>query len=170
MAGVCLGSAGSVPPVTDPGGQLDATDRAILGELQEDGRRPFREIARNIGVSERTIRARVRALHDAGALRILAFVDPSRFGHSVLALVFLRVRIDAHDAIVEELTSWPEVSYVSSLMGRHDLCVQVIARDVEGLWDLVNHRLRGLDGVTGTETLMEMAVHKFRYSYPGIAD
>lgn len=156
--------------MTEPGGQLDATDRAILGQLQEDGRRSFREIARNVGVSERTIRARVRALHDAGALRILAFVDPSRLGHSVLALVFLRVRIDAHDAIVEELTSWREVSYVSSLMGRHDLCVQVIARDLEGLWDLVNHRLRSLDGVTETETLMEMAVHKFRYSYPTVPD
>ena len=111
--------------------QLDATDIAILAELQEDGRRPFREIARSVGVSERTVRARVRALHEAGALRILAFVEPARLGHSVLALVFLRVRIDAHDAIVEELTSWPEVSYVSSLMGRHDLCVTFTGRSYD---------------------------------------
>jgi Lrp/AsnC family transcriptional regulator, regulator for asnA, asnC and gidA len=155
-------------PVTQPGGQLDATDAAILAELQEDGRRPFREIARTLGVSERTVRTRVRAMHDAGVLRVLAFVEPSRLGHSVLALMFLCVRVDAHEAIVEELTSWPEIAYVSSTMGRHDLCVQVIARDVEGL-HAVDRRLRALDGVTATETLMELAVHKFRYTYPGVA-
>jgi Lrp/AsnC family transcriptional regulator, regulator for asnA, asnC and gidA len=157
----------TVRPVTEGDGQLDATDAAILTELQEDGRRPFREIARTLGVSERTVRTRVRAMNDAGVLRVLAFVEPARLGHSVLALVFLRVRVDAHDAIVAELTTWPEIAYVSSTMGRHDICVQVIARDVEGLWQLVNHRLRSVDGVIDTETLMEMAVHKFRYTYPG---
>lgn len=146
--------------------RLDETDRAILRELQEDGRRAFREIARKVGLSERTVRARVRAMHDAGDLRILAFVDPAALGHSVLALVFLRVAIDAHDVLVEELSSWPEVSYVSSLMGRQDICLQVMCRDNDDLWHLVNHRLRALEGVLETETMLEMRVHKFRYSMP----
>jgi Lrp/AsnC family transcriptional regulator for asnA, asnC and gidA len=150
--------------------RLDDTDHAILRELQEDGRRPYREIARNVGVSERTIRARVRAMHDAGVLRIVAFVDPAKVGHSVLALVFLRVTIDAHDKLVEELASWNEVSYVSSLMGHMDICLQVICRDNDGLWDLVNHRLRGLEGVLETETMLEMRVHKFRYASEGLAE
>lgn len=158
----------TVRDVTRPGEQLDATDAAILAELQEDGRRPFREIARTLGVSERTVRTRVRAMNDAGVLRVLAFVEPARLGHSVLALIFLRLRVDAHDAIVEEVVSWPEVAYVSSTMGRHDLCVQVIARDVDGLHAVI-HRLRALDGVTEAEALMEMAVHKFRYTYPGVS-
>ncbi|MEA2291123.1 MAG: Lrp/AsnC family transcriptional regulator, regulator for asnA, asnC and gidA [Solirubrobacteraceae bacterium] len=146
--------------------RLDETDRAIVRELQEDGRRAFREIARKVGLSERTVRARVRAMHDAGDLRILAFVDPAALGHSVLALVFLRVAIDAHDVLVEELSSWPEVSYVSSLMGRQDICLQVMCRGNDDLWHLVNHRLRGLEGVLETETMLEMRVHKFRYSMP----
>jgi Lrp/AsnC family transcriptional regulator for asnA, asnC and gidA len=146
--------------------RLDDTDRAILRELQDDGRRAFREIARNVGLSERTVRARVRAMHDAGVLRILAFVDPAALGHSVLALVFLRVAIDAHDALVEELSGWPEVTYVSSLMGQKDICLQVMCPDNDDLWHLVNHRLRPLQGVLETETMLEMRVHKFRYSMP----
>jgi Lrp/AsnC family transcriptional regulator for asnA, asnC and gidA len=145
---------------------LDETDRSIVEQLQEDGRRSFREIGRKLGISERTVRGRVRNLRDAGVLRILAFVDPKRFGPSVLALVFLRVESDAHDELVATLAGWPEVSYVSSLLGRKDICLQVVCFDNDQLWDLVNHRLRSLRGVLETETMIEMRVHKFRYSSP----
>lgn len=142
---------------------LDELDRQIIGELQEDGRRPFREIARNLGVSERTIRGRAKRLQDSGILRILAFADPFTVGKSVLALVLLRVEALAHDRLVEQISAYSEVSYVSSLIGRADIYAQLICRDNEHLWELVNQRLRGLDGVLETETMMEMKVHKFIY-------
>jgi Lrp/AsnC family transcriptional regulator for asnA, asnC and gidA len=148
---------------------LDGLEREILRHLQEDGRRPFREIARGVGVSEATVRARFRRLEEAGVLRILAFVDPFRVGGSVLALVFLRVEADAHSRIVETLASWPEVTYVSTLMGRADIYIQVICPDNDALWHLVAERLRTLDGVLETETMIEMKVHKFAYTYPGLA-
>jgi Lrp/AsnC family transcriptional regulator for asnA, asnC and gidA len=145
---------------------LDTVDRAILRELQEDGRRPFREIARKIGVSERTVRARARRMGDDGVLRIIAFADPVRLGHSVLALVLIRVDASGHDRVVETVASWPEVSYVSSLVGRADLYIQVMCRDNDELWRLVTQRLRALDGVIETETMLEVKVHKFVYSHP----
>lgn len=144
---------------------MDETDRDILRELQEDGRRSLRAIARAVGVSERTVRTRVRRLQDAGALRFLAFIDPRQLEHAVLALVLLRVEAAAHDRIVETLTSWPEVSYVSTLMGRADIYAQVVCRDNDDLWRLVGQRLRRLDGVLETETMTEMKVHKFHYAY-----
>lgn len=147
---------------------LDDVDRGILGELQEDGRRSFREIARKLGVSERTVRGRVRRMQDAGLLRFLAFVDPQQLESSVLALLLLRVAADAHDRVVETLTSWSEVSYVSTLMGRADIYAQVICRDNDDLWRLVTHRVRGLAGVLETETMLEMKVHKFVYAYPAL--
>ncbi len=73
---------------------LDATDERILEALQDDGRRSFRNIAREIGVSEGTVRTRVRRLEAAGALRFLAFVDPSQLGRRVLALVLVRVEAE----------------------------------------------------------------------------
>jgi Lrp/AsnC family transcriptional regulator for asnA, asnC and gidA len=149
-----------------PDETLDTVDRAILRELQEDGRRPFREIARKIGVSERTVRARARRMGDDGVLRIIAFADPVRLGHSVLALVLIRVDTRGHDEVVETVASWPEVSYVSSLVGRADLYIQVMCRDNDELWRLVTQRLRALDGVIETETMLEVKVHKFVYSHP----
>jgi Lrp/AsnC family transcriptional regulator for asnA, asnC and gidA len=142
--------------------ELDATDDAILTALQADGRRSFRDIARGIGVSEGTVRARVRRLEEAGVLRVLAFVDPSRLGERVLALVLARVHPEQETRVVDAACAWPETTYVSSLIGRADLYMQVICADAEALRAIVN-RLRALPGVLETETLLEVAVHKFAY-------
>src|SRR4029077_771674 len=104
----------------------DDIDRAILRELQEDGRRSFRAIARSVGVSEGTVRTRVRRIEDAGALRILAFVDPSRLGHSVLAGVLVRCDTDSLEAFPDFVVEIPEVTSAWSLLGRADFYIQVI--------------------------------------------
>lgn len=143
---------------------LDKVDWTILRELQEDGRRSFREIGRNLALSERTVRTRVHRMRENGTLRILAFADPVRLGHSTLAMILVRVEANALDRIIETVTAWPEVSYVSSLLGRPDLYVQVICRAPDELWDLVTRRLGGTPGVLETETMLEIKVHKFSYA------
>ncbi len=150
------------------GTTLDKIDRGILGHLQEDGRRSFREIARQVGVSERTVRVRVRRLQDAGVLRVVAFVDPFSLDHQVLAIVLLRLDPDAQERIVATLADWPEISYVSTVIGRPDALLQVVCRDNEDLWDLVTHRIRALGGVLESETMIETHVHKFTYTYPSL--
>lgn len=151
------------------GATLDELDRGILRLLQDDGRRPFREIARQVGVSERTVRVRFRRMEEAGVVRILAFADPFALDHQVLAIVLLRVQPDAQERVVSTLTDWPEISYVSTVIGRPDVLLQVVCRDNEALWDLVTHRVRGLGGVIETETMIETHVHKFTYRYPSLA-
>jgi Lrp/AsnC family transcriptional regulator for asnA, asnC and gidA len=132
---------------------LDETDQAILRALQENGRRAYRDIAREVGVSEGTVRSRVRK-----------FVDPMRLGNSVLALMLVRVEGASQSAIVETLASWSETTYVSSLAGRADIYAQIICADSEALGDLIT-RTRALSGVIETETMLELGVHKFTYSH-----
>jgi Lrp/AsnC family transcriptional regulator for asnA, asnC and gidA len=148
--------------------QLDNVDRGILEQLQSDGRRSYRQIARLVGVSEGTVRTRVRRLQDAGVLRVLAFVDPSRLGDSMLALVMIRLESSHHDTVVATLAEMPEATYVSSLVGRADVYIQIICRDNEALWRLVS-RIRELPGVLETETMLEIEVHKFTYRDVGRA-
>lgn len=142
--------------------ELDVTDEAILKALQANGRRSFRDIAREIGVSEGTVRARVRRLEEAGVLRVLAFVDPSRLGERVLALVLARVHPEHEQRVIDAACAWPETTYVSALIGGADLYMQVICADTEALRAIVN-RLRAMPGVLETETMLEVAVHKFAY-------
>jgi Lrp/AsnC family transcriptional regulator for asnA, asnC and gidA len=145
---------------------LDELDRAILRQLEDDGRRAFREIARNLGSSEATVRARVKRLQDLNILRIVAFADPERLGDSQLALVFLTVDPDRHQQVVDALTEMPEITYVSTLLGRADICVEVGSANNAELWAFLNQHVSTIEGVRTTETTSILKVHKLRYGTP----
>jgi Lrp/AsnC family transcriptional regulator, regulator for asnA, asnC and gidA len=145
---------------------LDDVDRALVAQLQQDGRKPYREMARTLGVSEGTVRWRVKRLLESGALRIAAIADPFRLGYKVQAFVLLRVSPGEHERVVEALTSWPEVVYVSSCTGRVDIYVQLVCHDHEDLYERVARDIPAIGGVMDTETLMELKVHKLHYVYP----
>ena len=151
----------------DPLSPLDALDRSILAALQLDGRRPFRVIARDLDVSEGTVRTRVRKLEESGVLRILAFVDPLKLGDALIAVLNVRVASRAHEQVASQISSWDEVSYVSSVLGSYDLSVQAMTSSVAGLWELAR-RIGALEGVTDVESLIELQVHKFKYLAPGL--
>lgn len=147
---------------------LDDLDRGILHELQLDGRRSFRDIARALESSEATVRYRVKRLRDTGVLQILGFIDPSALGYGVLADLLLDVRPDAHSSVVTAVSAWPEAMYVSSTVGRADLYVQIVCEDHARLFELINDRLSRVDGVLRVDVLTELKVHKARYVYSGL--
>ena len=59
---------------------MDELDLSILAALQTDGRRPFTDIAQNLGVSEGTVRNRVSKLIEQQVLHIVGLVDPNSLG------------------------------------------------------------------------------------------
>ena len=113
------------------------------------------------------MRTRVRKLEESGVLRILAFVDPLKLGDALIAVLNVRVSSASHEDVASQISSWDEVSYVSSVLGAYDLSIQAMTASVAGLWDLAR-RIEALEGVTGVESLIEMQVHKFKYLAPGL--
>jgi Lrp/AsnC family transcriptional regulator for asnA, asnC and gidA len=150
--------------------ELDDLDRAIISQLQVDGRRPFRAVARTLGVAEGTVRFRATRLQEEGVLHILALANPFRLGYAVQASVLIRTTPAAHNLVAEALASWPEVMYLSSCAGSADIYMHLVCKDHDDLWRLLGERLGSVDGVLGTETFMELRVHKTRYVYPGLTD
>lgn len=145
--------------------RLDQTDRDIIRELQEDGRRSLRDIGRSLGIAEATIRLRTKRLHDSGVLQIVAFADPTKLGPSQLALIFVTAQPGAHDGVIDELRGWSEVSYLSTTLGDSDICAQCVCRDQETLWAL-RQRIAALAGVQSVRILPELQVHKLRFTTP----
>jgi Lrp/AsnC family transcriptional regulator for asnA, asnC and gidA len=145
---------------------LDDLDRRVIHELEEDGRRAFRDIARGLGVSEATVRARVRRLESTGVLKIVAFADPAQLGQLRLALALITVAAGHHGEVLACLTKLPEVAYVSTILGPADICAQVLVKDDATLWRFVTEQLRGLVGITDVQTIVEVEVHKLRYASP----
>jgi Lrp/AsnC family transcriptional regulator, regulator for asnA, asnC and gidA len=140
---------------------LDDLDRSIISELEKDGRRAFREIARSLGVSEGTVRARFHRLEEARVVRIAAIVDPVESSGARLALLLLRVTPEVHAEMVEFLRGLRQVSYVSSVLGSADIFLQVLVRDDLALWNFIQNHLRSREGVVHVESMIEVAVHKF---------
>ena len=147
-------------------GEVDALDRAIIAELQRDGRASFRAIGRRLEVPEATVRFRINRLQEARVISVTAFADPQRLGYGILASMFLRVAAPQRPAVIDELRSWDDVMYLSSCAGRADLMLQVVSRGPKELETVIARRLANLDGVLEVETLIELEVHKAHYEFP----
>jgi Lrp/AsnC family transcriptional regulator for asnA, asnC and gidA len=145
---------------------MDELDFSILIHLQEDGRKPFTEIAKALGVTEGTVRNRVAKLVADKTLRIIGLVDPHRVGFDAPALVSVSVQPGMLDAVVAEIKSLPEVSYLLLVAGEYDLIVEVMCRDREHLTDLITQQIHKAPGVTHTHTLM--ILHTYEVIQPDL--
>ena len=126
--------------------RIDDTDRRIIGLLQGDARQPNATIARALGVSEATIRRRIKMMVDQGSLTIRAVPNPSSFGLNTSAVIGIDVQPDALDGVASGLTAREEVIFVGVSTGRYDLIVKSV--------------MTKLVGVRKTETLVLLDVKK----------
>ncbi len=111
---------------------LDKTDIAIIGHLQQDGRRAFTTIAKDLGISEASVRQRVSRLLRTNIIQIVAVSSPLDLG-LIWGQVQLRVAGDRLEAVAEELAELPQVDFVSICAGDYDIIVGVVAHDREEL-------------------------------------
>src|SRR5690606_27976145 len=90
---------------------IDAVSKAIIEQLQEDGRRPYAAIGAAVGLSEAAVRQRVSRLVSSGMVQIVAVTDPVQMGFSRQAMIGLRAEGNL-DPVVKELCDMDEVDYV----------------------------------------------------------
>src|SRR5439155_21829386 len=108
--------------------RLDELDRRIIEALQENGRVPFLQLARELGVSEATIRNRYQRLCESDFLQVVGVTNPLALGFDSSALVGVRVSGSPMD-VAEELAGWKEASYVVVTAGQFDVLVELICSD-----------------------------------------
>jgi Lrp/AsnC family transcriptional regulator for asnA, asnC and gidA len=149
--------------VQPKGSQMDELDRAIVAQLKEDGRKPFTAIARELGVSEGTVRNRVGRMIDDRVLHIVGEVDPYKMGLDAPALIGLTLKSDEIEPAMEAIASLEEVSYLLLVSGEFDAIVEVFCRDREHLADFLTKELRQIPGVEGTRTFTILRTYKMAY-------
>ncbi len=145
--------------------EIDQLDRVILKALQQDGRTPFTQIAKQTGVSETTIRSRYQSLVEDGVIRTVGMVDPYVLGYQAPALLNIRVEALKTDQVAQEIASFPEVRYLVMTLGSFDLNVEVFCRDLSHLTELVQERIRRMEGVVSVETLMIAKSYKLTHRW-----
>ncbi|UOW01008.1 Lrp/AsnC family transcriptional regulator [Agrococcus sp. SCSIO52902] len=150
-----MGAAVSLP---------DAQDKAIIAELQRDGRAPYSAIADAVGLSETAVRNRVKRLTDSGVMQIVAVTDPTQLGFARQAMIGIRAS-GALEPLAESLAALPEVDYVVITAGSYDVLVEVVCESDAHLLELVSQRIRSIEGVRETDTLMYLKLQKQNYAW-----
>jgi len=146
-----------------PAVKLDPVNRRIIEILQREGRCPYTSIARELGISEAAVRARVQRLTDAGVLDVVAVTNPLKLGFDVMALVGVQANSDLGH-VADVVSEWAETSYVVITSGSYDLLVEVVCEHNRHLLDVVQ-RLREIPGVKSTETFMYLDMVKMTYAW-----
>ena len=141
---------------------LDAVDTGVIESLQRNGREPFRGIARRLGVSEATIRARYARLVDANVLQVTGVTNQLGLGFEG-AMIGITTE-GAPGPVADQIARWQEADYVVATAGRFDLLVEVVCEDREHLLELTN-RIRALEGVRSTESFVYLELRKQIYDW-----
>ena len=143
---------------------LDKVDRAIIEQLQADGRAPYTKLSTAVGLSEAAVRQRVQRLLEAGVMQVVAVTDPLQLGYRRMAMIGVTAEGDL-TALADKISAIAEVAYVVVTAGSFDLLVEAVVEDDERLLDLVNDRLRALPGVRTTETFIYLRIQKQTYAW-----
>ena len=143
---------------------LDDVSKAIIEQLQEDGRRSYAEIGKAVGLSEAAVRQRVQKLTEAGVMQVVAVTDPMQLGFYRQAMIGLRCSGDTR-AIADKLSAMPSVDYVVLTAGSFDIMAEVVCESDEDLIALLNDQIRKLEGVVSTETFVYLKLHKQLYNW-----
>ena len=143
---------------------LDDIDKAIIRELQLDGRTPYAKLGPAVGLSQAAVRQRVQRLIENGVMQVVAVTDPLMLGFTLEAMIGVEVDGDLR-AVASKVAQVDNVDYVVVTTGRFDLVVEVVCRDHEELLHLINDVIRAIPGVRATETFTYLHLEKQTYSW-----
>jgi Lrp/AsnC family transcriptional regulator for asnA, asnC and gidA len=146
------------------GALLDDVAKAIIEQLQQDGRRSYAAIGKEVGLSEAAVRQRVQRLIDSGVMQVVAVTDPLQLGFARQAMVGIEVE-GALEPVAEALAAMDEVDYVVITAGTFDILAEVVCESDEHLLELLSEKVRQIDGVSRTETFMYLKLRKQTYSW-----
>ena len=142
----------------------DDVSKAIIEQLQEDGRRAYATIGKAVGLSEAAVRQRVQKLVETGVMQIAAVTDPMQVGFARQAMVAISATGDI-DGITKRLANIPEVVYLVVIAGSFDILAEIVVTDDDHLLELINEQIRTIPGVLRTETFLYLKLTKQTYNW-----
>jgi Lrp/AsnC family transcriptional regulator for asnA, asnC and gidA len=145
-------------------GAIDDVSKAIIEQLQVDGRKSYAEIGKAVGLSEAAVRQRVQKLTESGVMQIVAVTDPMQLGFYRQAMIGVRCTGDTR-AVADKLAAMEDVDYVVLTAGTFDILAEVVCENDLDLITMLNSEIRTLEGVLSTETFVYLKLHKQFYNW-----
>ena len=139
---------------------VDDLDNQIVEILKKDGRASNAHIARALGVSEGTVRRRLRMLIEGDVIHVNVSLDPVKMGLTTEAIIGLEVDPDKMDPVCASLADFDEIGYVTLTTGAVDVFAWGRFSSTESLGLFLRSKVGKIPGVRRTETYMCISVRK----------
>jgi len=145
--------------------ELDNTDRRLIGLLQKDGRISNTDLARRLGISEATVRLRLKKLIDGDVIQIVGVCNPFKIGFGITGDLYIHVDMRKTAPVIDELAKFKELWYIVMTTGQATINAEFVVGSLEELNDLVYNRLSVIDGIARIETSIITKYIKRRYDF-----
>jgi DNA-binding Lrp family transcriptional regulator len=142
---------------------IDELDRRIIDLLTVDARVSNRQIAARLGVTEGTIRGRIRRLEEGGSIRLTAITNIEYFGSAKVVLIGIQAQHSELKVLCQQIAAMPEIGCVIMMLGRFDILAIGLFSRLEDVVEVANNRILSLPGVRHVET--SIAVKTLKYDY-----
>jgi len=143
--------------------QTDETDEAIIRLLQVDGRMSNREVARQLDLSEGTVRQRLKRLQETKAIRLGAVVDAVRIGLTFSCYLQIVAAAPKLRKVAKTIAELEAAAFVGITLGEHNLIVMVNARARDDLANIIQNQITPIDGVLHVDAFELISNYKHRY-------
>lgn len=151
--------------------KLDKVDLLILKSLLEDGRKPYRIVAREVGVSTPTVKSRVMKMLDLGIIKkFVPIIDIEKVENMAFAIILLKVEFDRLDEVVSRLNSFDEVRNIYVTSGDSNLIIRVVAQDAKSIHSFLNEHIANLDHVKITSVQIIIKTPKDEQGFVPLKD
>lgn len=148
---------------------LDQTNVRLIEELQRDGRQSNRVLAKKLGVSEGTIRKRIKDLRTKDLLRVAAVPNLHNLGFDFICIMGFEVKLDELQRVSEQLARCPNVYFLTNVTGHFDMVAILLFRKAQELNDFVRNTISTMPAILRTETFVSMNILKSPWESAGSA-
>lgn len=136
---------------------LDEVDKGILRLLVKDGRKPFSEIAKTMGISNTMVHQRYTKMRDAGYITGFNIeLNDRKMGYEWSAFTGIMLKEDSDsESIISALKEIPEVTECYYITGQYTLYIRIVAKNSEHMRKILYEKIDHIPGVLKTESLID---------------
>jgi Lrp/AsnC family transcriptional regulator for asnA, asnC and gidA len=145
--------------------RLDLLDCKMIRLLQKDGRMSNTAMAQALGISEYTVRTRLKRILESDIIRIVAVANPIDLGFEIAGNLKIRIELSKTDQVLAKLKEIDVLIWVALTTGGTDIDVEFVARSLKEFHELIFDKISKIDGIMSTETSLMVDLVKDTYDW-----
>lgn len=143
---------------------LDDHDIKIIRNMW-DGRIPFKDVAKKVGLTTNTVRNRVNRMLKSGALQIISLVNPTAIENHQSAYIGFKVLPQRANEALQSISKLKGVVGAASVSGRFDIMAVVMFNKEHSYQRFLEEELKKVDGLLSSETFFAIGGETFQLRY-----